>query len=98
VRPAHHATPWARRGRVGAQAHARLLARQVVTRQDAVVAVMLAEESLLTSAVLGERMDLRAADFPADPDAEHAEREARLLDALRSVTGDVPGGAALALL
>ena len=62
------------------------MARQVVMRQDAIVALMLAEESMLTSAVLGERMELRASSNAGDPDAEHADRERRILGLLRSTT------------
>ena len=68
----------------GLQAHARLMARHVVVRQDAVTAVLLTEDSMLTSAVLGERMELRASSASEDPDAEHAEREQRILQLLRS--------------
>ena len=71
-------------GACGLQAHARLMARQVVLLQDAVAAVLLAEESMLTSAVLGERMEGRATSDVEDPDAEHAEREQRILQLLRS--------------
>ena len=66
------------------QAHARLMARQVVLLQDAVAVVLLAEESMLTSAVLGERMEGRATSEVEDPDTEHAEREQRILQLLRS--------------
>lgn len=60
------------------------MARQVAVRQDAIVAVLLAEESMLTSAVLGERLEVRASRAVEDPDAEHAEREQRVLQLLRS--------------
>ncbi|KAK9824018.1 hypothetical protein WJX72_006994 [[Myrmecia] bisecta] len=65
-----------------AQAHARLTARHVVTLQDAVVAVLVAEASMHTSAILGPQNVLHSA-FAEDPDAEYAEQERQVLAALR---------------
>ena len=66
-----------------AQAHARLMARGTVTQQDAAVAVMLLEAC---STAQGARLagSHLHSGFPADPDAEHLEAEARLLAALNA--------------
>jgi DNA replicative helicase MCM subunit Mcm2 (Cdc46/Mcm family) len=61
-----------------AQAHARLMWRRSVRVQDAVVAVLLVETSMHTSAMLGVNSVLHSS-APADPDAEYAAQRALVL-------------------
>jgi DNA helicase MCM9 len=49
-----------------AQAHARLMFRETVTIQDSVIAVLLMESSMYTSALLGVSSALHSR-FPEDP-------------------------------
>ena len=63
------------------QAHARLMARDVVVAQDAVAVVSLMEASMKTSLVLGVQ-NVTQSVAPADPDAEAAKTEGMLLRAL----------------
>ena len=51
------------------QAHARLMAQDTVNISDAIMAVMLVESSMQTSALIGIKSTLHAA-FPDDPEAE----------------------------
>lgn len=64
-----------------AQAHARLLCRERVTRQDAIMAVICMESSTHTSAMLGVETVLQS-EFSADPDAEYIQQERHVLLAL----------------
>ena len=64
-----------------AQAHAKLMARDTVTEQDAIVAVSLAEAA---SKVLGSGVQFTVgAEFCSDPDAAYSEESQYLLDAIR---------------
>ncbi|KAJ2689367.1 DNA helicase mcm9, partial [Coemansia spiralis] len=63
------------------QAHARLMFRDKVLLQDAVVAVVLMECTMLSASVLGTTDALHTA-FPADADAFHAALEALVLERL----------------
>src|SRR5690349_2918576 len=79
------------------QAHARLCARPIVTRQDAVVAVLVADTSQGVLAVASADAALTS-DFVADPDADYALQEHRMLRELGLgnnrllVTNGVGGG------
>ncbi|CAG9461513.1 unnamed protein product [Pedinophyceae sp. YPF-701] len=64
------------------QAHARLMARREVTRQDAVMAIVVAESAAATSRLLGNTAVLQGG-FPEDPDAMYAGMEESLLRALQ---------------
>lgn len=64
----------------GLQAHARLLARDTVTRQDAVVAIYIVEASVMDSFALLGSQDARQAAYPSDPDAEYQHMESHVLD------------------
>ena len=69
-----------------AQAHAKLMARDTVTEQDAVVAVSLAETA---SKVLGSGVQFTmGAEFDSDPDAAYSEESQFLLDAIRQIHSD----------
>ncbi|GAB1600956.1 hypothetical protein Ahia01_000373800 [Argonauta hians] len=59
------------------QAHARLMLRDVVTVQDAIVAVVLMESTMEGAALLGGVNALHAA-FPDDPEEEH-ETQAKMV-------------------
>lgn len=64
-----------------AQAHAKLMARQYVTQQDAVVAVSIAEAA---SNILGGGLEfVVGASFCAQPDAAYADESQYLLEAIR---------------
>eukprot|EP00667_Euglena_gracilis_P002839 EG_transcript_2846 len=65
-----------------AQAHARLMFRLEVTRQDAVIAVI-AMEGSTSVARLFQRDSALHTVFPADPDAYYVEQECLVLQALR---------------
>ncbi|BFZ04942.1 hypothetical protein BsWGS_07980 [Bradybaena similaris] len=64
-----------------AQAHARLMFRDVVTVQDAVVAVTLMESSMQGAALLGAVNTLHTA-FPQDPDVEYVSQVELILTRL----------------
>eukprot|EP00035_Acanthoeca_spectabilis_P014062 m.266650 g.266650 ORF g.266650 m.266650 type:complete len:980 (-) comp16038_c0_seq5:44-2983(-) len=64
-----------------AQAHARLMFRDVVAVQDAVVAVTMMESSMQGAALLGASSPLHSA-FPSDADAEYAKQEDIVLSKL----------------
>lgn len=64
-----------------AQAHARLMARSVVGRQDAIVAVSMLEACEATTELFCTMNSLHSG-MPADPDTEYATLEARMLAAL----------------
>ena len=66
-----------------AQAHAKLMARDMVLEQDAVIAVSVAEAA---SQILSSGMEFNAgADLCDDPDAAYAEESMHLLEAIRHV-------------
>ncbi len=69
-----------------AQAHAKLMARQTVTQQDAVVAVSVAEAA---SRVLGSGIQfIVGASFSDDPDAGYEEESQHLLEAIKQLHSD----------
>ena len=68
---------------MSAQAHARLMARSVVDRQDAIVAVSLLEACDSTAELFCTKDTLHSS-VPANPDAEYASLEAQILAALAS--------------
>ena len=63
------------------QAHARLMWRDEVLIQDAVVAIILMECSSHTSSILNIESVMRST-FPDDPDSEYREQERQVLQAL----------------
>ena len=66
-----------------AQAHAKLMARDAVTQQDAVVAVSLVETA---SRTLGSGVQFTVgAEFCEDPDTAYNEQAQYLLDAIRQL-------------
>ena len=62
-----------------AEAHARLMFRDVVCSQDAIIAVMLMESSMTNSPLTQGAAKTMHQGFPDDPDAEYAEQEAEIL-------------------
>eukprot|EP01124_Arcella_intermedia_P031020 TRINITY_DN6905_c0_g1_i9.p1 TRINITY_DN6905_c0_g1~~TRINITY_DN6905_c0_g1_i9.p1 ORF type:complete len:1068 (-),score=370.46 TRINITY_DN6905_c0_g1_i9:42-3245(-) len=64
-----------------AQAHARMMHRNIVLLQDALVAILLMESSMATSAILGFENAVRST-FPEDPEAVYKEQEEGILHAL----------------
>ena len=69
-----------------AQAHAKLMARQQVTLQDAIIAVSIAEAA---SKVLGNGLDFEAgANFCTQPDAAYEDESQHLLEAIKRVHSD----------
>lgn len=69
-----------------AQAHAKLMARHVVTQQDAVVAVSVAETA---SRILGSGVQFSVgASFCDEPDAAYEEESQSLLGAIRQLHSD----------
>ena len=65
------------------QAHARLMARNLVTQQDAVVAVTLVQASMQSAAGITNALHT---SFPVDPDEAAAREEERLLVSIGLVT------------
>jgi len=65
-----------------AQAHARIMHRNLVLLQDAIVAILLMESSMASSALLGFENAVRSV-FPEDPEAVYREQEEALLHALK---------------
>ena len=66
-----------------AQAHAKLMARDVVLEQDAVIAVSLAEAA---SQILSSGHEFKAgAELSENPDAAYAEESQHLLEAIKYV-------------
>lgn len=76
-----------------AQAHAKLMFRNEVVLQDAIVAVMLIESSMHTESTLGIDSVLHST-FPADPDAEYRTQEAVILRRL-GLHNDLGGAASV---
>jgi DNA helicase MCM9 len=64
-----------------AEGHARLMYRKRVTMQDAIIAVILMESSMHTSALLGVQSALHSL-FPDDPELEYKKQETLLLKRL----------------
>lgn len=63
------------------QAHARLMARDLVLRQDAIVAVSLAETCCSTSACFDSQTSLHSTP-PDDPDSDYEKMAARIMSAI----------------
>lgn len=63
------------------QAHAKLMCRNEVTIQDAVVAVSLMESSMMTTSMLSTSSSLHSR-FPEDPDAVFADLQEQILERL----------------
>lgn len=76
------------------QAHAKLMARTMVTEQDAIAAISLAEASVHAEySLLGGQDALRSAGS-ADPDDDYAQLEAHILDVMHAGSqGDQEGHA-----
>ena len=69
-----------------AQAHAKLMARQQVTLQDAIIAVSIAEAA---SKVLGSGLEFEVgARFCVQPDAAYEDESQYLLEAIRHLHSD----------
>ena len=73
------------------QAHAKLMAREHVTQQDAIVAVTILEASMHEEySILGGQDALRT-DWPHDADAEYSELEAHVFDMMQAASQDAEG-------
>ena len=69
-----------------AQAHAKLMAREQVTLQDAVIAVSIAEAA---SKVLGSGLEFNVgASFCVQPDAAYEDEAQYLFEAIRNLHSD----------
>eukprot|EP01127_Copromyxa_protea_P016935 TRINITY_DN5123_c1_g1_i1.p1 TRINITY_DN5123_c1_g1~~TRINITY_DN5123_c1_g1_i1.p1 ORF type:complete len:1057 (-),score=254.83 TRINITY_DN5123_c1_g1_i1:27-2912(-) len=65
-----------------AQAHARLMYRDEVLLQDAIVAISMVEASMSSSAISGDRKPVVRSQFPKDPEAYYKEEEEVILKAI----------------
>ncbi|GAV65332.1 MCM domain-containing protein [Cephalotus follicularis] len=70
-----------------AQAHARLMFRNEVTRLDAITAILCIESSMTTSAIVDSVGNALHSNFTENPDQEYAKQEKLILAKLRSVDG-----------
>ncbi|XP_031744945.1 probable DNA helicase MCM9 isoform X2 [Cucumis sativus] len=68
-----------------AQAHARLMFRNEVTRLDAITAILCIESSMMTSALVDSVGNALHSNFTENPDEEYAKQEILILDKLKSV-------------
>ncbi|KAK9286477.1 hypothetical protein L1049_014874 [Liquidambar formosana] len=68
-----------------AQAHARLMFRNEVTRLDAITAILCIESSMTTSAVVDSIGNALHSNFTENPDQEYAKQEMMILEKLRSI-------------
>ncbi|XP_008455169.2 probable DNA helicase MCM9 isoform X3 [Cucumis melo] len=68
-----------------AQAHARLMFRNEVTRLDAITAILCIESSMMTSALVDSVGNALHSNFTENPDEEYAKQETLILDKLKSV-------------
>eukprot|EP01018_Ginkgo_biloba_P034817 Gb_25668 [translate_table: standard] len=82
-----------------AQAHARLMFRNEVTRLDAVAAIICVESSMTISAILDNIGNVLHSSFSSNPDEEYAKQEKMILEKLnlmsntsdnQNVTGSIP--------
>ncbi|PIN10218.1 DNA replication licensing factor, MCM2 component [Handroanthus impetiginosus] len=73
-----------------AQAHARLMFRNEVTRLDAVTAILCIESSMTTSAIVDSVGNALHSNFVENPDEEYAKQEKLILEKL-SCIDDFPG-------
>ncbi|KAF9661058.1 hypothetical protein SADUNF_Sadunf19G0028400 [Salix dunnii] len=67
-----------------AQAHARLMFRNEVTRMDAIMAILCIESSMTTSAIVDSVGNSLHSNFTETPDQEYAKQEGLILEKLRS--------------
>ncbi|XP_024162361.1 probable DNA helicase MCM9 isoform X2 [Rosa chinensis] len=67
-----------------AQAHARLMFRNEVTRLDAITAILCIESSMTTSAIVDSVGNALHSNFTENPDMEYAKQEKLILEKLRS--------------
>lgn len=67
-----------------AQAHARLMFRNEVTRIDAIMAILCIESSMTTSAIVDSVGNSLHSNFTENPDEEYAKQEGQILEKLRS--------------
>ncbi|XP_075673193.1 putative DNA helicase MCM9 [Castanea sativa] len=68
-----------------AQAHARLMFRNEVTRLDAVTAILCIESSMTTSAIVDSVGNALHSNFAENPDQEYVKQEKLILEKLRSI-------------
>ncbi|KAJ8754804.1 hypothetical protein K2173_012728 [Erythroxylum novogranatense] len=68
-----------------AQAHARLMFRNEVTRQDAIMAVLCIESSMTISAIVDSVGNSLHSNFMENPDQEYIKQEKVILQKLRSI-------------
>lgn len=68
-----------------AQAHARLMFRNEVTKLDAVTAILCIESSMTTSAIVDSVGNALHSNFTENPDIEYAKEEKLVLEKLRLV-------------
>ncbi|XP_074567887.1 putative DNA helicase MCM9 isoform X2 [Curcuma longa] len=68
-----------------AQAHARLMFRNEVTRLDAIAAILCVESSMTTSAIVDSVGNALHSNFTDNPDEEYAKQEALILEKLFAV-------------
>ncbi|XP_021911588.1 probable DNA helicase MCM9 [Carica papaya] len=67
-----------------AQAHARLMFRNKVTRLDAITAILCIESSMTISAIVDNAGNALHSNFTESPDQEYGEQEKIILEKLRS--------------
>lgn len=65
-----------------AQAHARLMFRNEVTRLDAITAILCIESSMTTSAIVDSMGNALHSNFAENPDQEYAKQERLILERL----------------
>ncbi|XP_047982953.1 probable DNA helicase MCM9 isoform X2 [Salvia hispanica] len=68
-----------------AQAHARLMFRNEVTRLDAITAILCIESSMTTSAIVDSVGNVLHSNFMDNPDQEYAKQERLILQKLRCI-------------
>ncbi|KAE9591838.1 putative DNA helicase [Lupinus albus] len=68
-----------------AQAHARLMFRNEVTRLDAITAILCVESSMTTSAIVDCMGNALHSNFTENPDHEYAKQEKMILEKLESI-------------
>ncbi|XP_068637055.1 probable DNA helicase MCM9 isoform X2 [Aristolochia californica] len=68
-----------------AQAHARLMFRNEVTRLDAIAAILCIEASMTTSAIVDSVGNALHSNFTENPDQEFSKQEKLILEKLRSI-------------
>ncbi|KAK3027460.1 hypothetical protein RJ639_041066, partial [Escallonia herrerae] len=68
-----------------AQAHARLMFRNEVTRLDAITAILCVESSMTTSAIVDSVGNALHSNFTDNPDQEYAKQERHILEKLSTI-------------